>query len=55
MQPSILRSHSRYGFNGFIPWSAFLLYAIVQVIAATVAGYLFRSMKITNPEELPTT
>jgi aquaporin Z len=42
-------------FNGFIPWSAFLLYAIVQVFAATVAGYLFRSMKITNPEELPTT
>ena len=39
--------------NGFIPWSALALYIIVQVIAAAVAGLLFRSMKITTPDELP--
>ncbi|HAV14009.1 MAG TPA: porin [Opitutae bacterium] len=39
--------------NGFIPWSAFIVYAVVQCAAAASAGYLFRSMKITNPEEFP--
>lgn len=39
--------------NGFLPWSALALYVIVQVIAAAVAGRLFHSMKITNPDEIP--
>jgi aquaporin Z len=39
--------------NGFIPWTAFGLYLGTQVIAATAAGLIFRSMEITNPEELP--
>ncbi|MGJ8641441.1 MAG: MIP/aquaporin family protein [Opitutaceae bacterium] len=39
--------------NGFIPWSALAIYTVVQCAAAATAGYLFRSMKITNPEEFP--
>lgn len=39
--------------NGFIPWSALAIYALVQIAAATVAGRLFRSMQITNPDEFP--
>jgi aquaporin Z len=38
--------------NGFIPWSALALYVIVQVTAAAAAGLLFRSMKITAPDEM---
>jgi aquaporin Z len=39
--------------NGFLPWSALVLYIVVQVAAATSAGLLFRSMRITAPEEFP--
>lgn len=39
--------------NGFIPWSALAIYTIVQCVAAAAAGCLFRSMKITNPDEFP--
>ena len=37
--------------NGFIPWGALLPYVLVQIIAATVAGVLFRSMNITDPNQ----
>lgn len=37
--------------NGFIPWSAFGIYVIVQIFAAVAAGLLFRSMNITDPSE----
>lgn len=37
--------------NGFLPWSALPLYLVVQVAAAISAGLVFRSMKITHPEE----
>ena len=40
--------------NGFIAWDAFFAYTITQCVAAAVAGFLFRSMKITNPDEFPT-
>lgn len=39
--------------NGFIAWDVFVIYVITQCLAAAVAGFLFRSMKITNPEEFP--
>ncbi|MEN8661333.1 MAG: aquaporin [Lentimonas sp.] len=39
--------------NGFLPWAALALYIVTQVIAAATAGYLFRSMMITDPNELP--
>lgn len=39
--------------NDFIPWSAFGTYALTQVAAAACAGALFRSMRITAPEEFP--
>ena len=39
--------------NGFLPWSALPLYTLVQCLAAVAAGLLFRSMRITNPAELP--
>jgi aquaporin Z len=39
--------------NGFLPWEVFLPYCAVQAIAAALAGFLFRSMRITDPEELP--
>jgi len=39
--------------NGFIPWSAFALYVTTQILAAAAAGYLFKSMKITDSSELP--
>ncbi len=35
---------------GFIPWSAFPLYCIVQAIAAATAGLLFRHMRLAEPE-----
>jgi len=40
--------------NGFIPWSALPLYIILQSLAAALAGFLFKSMHITNPDEYPT-
>jgi aquaporin Z len=39
--------------NGFLPWSAFPLYLGTQILAAALAGYLFRFMQITNPDEIP--
>ena len=39
--------------NGFLPRSALPLYTLVQCLAAVAAGLLFRSMRITNPAELP--
>ncbi|NQY32636.1 MAG: aquaporin [Coraliomargarita sp.] len=39
--------------NGFLPWSALPLFWGTQIAAAAAAGLLFRSMKITNPEEYP--
>lgn len=39
--------------NGFLPWEALLPYCAVQASAAALAGCLFRSMQITNPDELP--
>ena len=36
--------------TGFIPWSAFPLYCIVQAIAATTAGLLFRHMQLAEPK-----
>ena len=39
--------------NGFLPWSALLLYILAQSLAAIAAGLLFRSLQITNPDELP--
>ena len=39
--------------NGFLPWSVFPAYLIVQVLAAAAAGLLFKSMQITNSEEFP--
>jgi len=39
--------------NGFLPWSAFPLYLITQILAAALAGYLFKSMQITHPDEFP--
>ena len=38
--------------NGFLPWSALLLYWITQAVAAFTAGILFKRMKVTNEEEL---
>jgi len=37
--------------NGFLPWVALPVYALIQILAAALAGLLFRSMGITNPEE----
>jgi aquaporin Z len=39
--------------NGFIPWNALALYSITQIAAAAAAGFIFRSMQITAPSELP--
>jgi len=39
--------------NGFLPWVALPVYAAIQILAAIAAGLLFRSMQITNPEEMP--
>jgi aquaporin Z len=39
--------------NGFLSWSVLGLYVAVQIVAAATAGLLFRSMEITNPDELP--
>ncbi|ADE54786.1 aquaporin [Coraliomargarita akajimensis] len=39
--------------NGFLEWSALPLYCTVQLAAAASAGLLFKSMRITNPEEFP--
>jgi aquaporin Z len=39
--------------NGFIPWSAFPVYCLVQATAAACAGFLFRRLHITNPSEYP--
>lgn len=39
--------------NGFIPWSAFPVYCLVQAAAAAGAGFLFRRLQITNPSEYP--
>jgi len=41
--------------NGFLPWSALPVYWVTQAVAATAAGLLFRSMRITHPEEFPDT
>ncbi|CAI8335960.1 MAG: Aquaporin Z [Opitutia bacterium UBA7350] len=38
--------------NGFLAWDYLLPYSITQILAAAGAGFLFRSMQITNPEEL---
>ena len=37
--------------NGFLPWNVLVLYVVIQIVAATAAGLLFRSMDITNPTE----
>lgn len=39
--------------NGFLPWAAFPAYLVTQCLAASLAGYLFKSMQIINPSELP--
>lgn len=33
---------------GFLPWSAFPLYCLVQALAAALAGLLFRSMRLAE-------
>lgn len=38
--------------NGFLPWSALPVYWLIQAVAAITAGLLFKSMGITQPEEL---
>jgi aquaporin Z len=35
---------------GFIPWSVFPLYCIVQALAAAAAGLLFRAMQLASEE-----
>ncbi|MEM7791773.1 MAG: aquaporin [Verrucomicrobiota bacterium] len=42
-------------FNGFIPWTVFVVYCFTQTFAAATAGLLFRYMKITNSDEIPKT
>ena len=37
--------------NGFLSWAVFPLYLVVQIAAAALAGLLFRSMSVTNPDE----
>jgi len=37
--------------NGLLHWTAFPIYLVVQTLAATAAGLLFRSMRITDPDE----
>ena len=39
--------------NGFLSWSVFPLYLIVQIAAAALAGLLFKSISVTNPDEFP--
>lgn len=39
--------------NGFLAWNSLALYISAQIIAAVSAGVLFKSMRITNPEEIP--
>lgn len=39
--------------NGFIGWNVFAIYVITQCVAAVVAGLIFKSMQITNPDEFP--
>lgn len=38
--------------NGFLPWAALPGYWIVQALAAMTAALVFRSMKVTNKDEL---
>jgi aquaporin Z len=38
--------------NGFLPWNALPVYWLTQAVAAVAAGLLFKSMGITQPEEL---
>ncbi len=38
--------------NGFLPWSALAPYVLIQLLAAAAAGFLFKSMQITDPNEL---
>lgn len=38
--------------NGFLPWSALPVYWVTQVIAAAAAGLLFKSMRVTNSDEV---
>lgn len=40
--------------NGLLTWDCFLIYTLAQILAATAAGFLFRSMNITNPAERAT-
>ncbi len=40
--------------NGFLAWDCFPIYTLAQILAATAAGFLFRSMNITNPAERAT-
>jgi aquaporin Z len=37
--------------NGFLAWSTLPIYIAVQLAAAATAGFLFRSMHITEPSE----
>jgi aquaporin Z len=39
--------------NGFIDWNVLALYVATQCSSAALAGWLFRSMKITDADELP--
>jgi aquaporin Z len=39
--------------NGFLAWECLLPYTAVQTLAAVCAGLLFRSMKLTDPNEVP--
>lgn len=39
--------------NGFLPWDCLLPYTLTQCLVAAGAGFLFRSMQITNPNEFP--
>lgn len=38
--------------NGFLPWSALLLYWSTQAVAAFTAGIVFKKMKVANEDEL---
>ena len=38
--------------DGHLPWALLPIYLNTQIFAAISAGYLFRSMQITNPSEL---
>ncbi|NCG09052.1 MAG: porin [Verrucomicrobia bacterium] len=38
--------------NGFLTWDSLIPYTLMQILAATGAGVLFRSMQIIHPDEM---